>query len=66
MFVKPRGGSAAGTLGVFKAGKIYVLLNPSFPEARIKFMLRDSQSTVILTDNDYLSMAKGFVEDGYD
>jgi len=27
-------------------------------------MLRDSQSTVILTDNDHLSMAKGFVEDG--
>ena len=52
-------------LGVFKAGKIYVLLNPSFPEARIKFMLRDSQSTVILTDNDYLSMAQG-IRRGWD
>ena len=55
---------SAAMLGVFKAGKIYVFLNPSFPEGRIKFMLRDSQSTVILTDNDHLSMAKGFVEDG--
>jgi non-ribosomal peptide synthetase component F len=55
---------SAAMLGVFKAGKICVFLNPSFPESRIKFMLRDSQSTVILTDNDHLSMAKGFVEDG--
>lgn len=54
----------AAMLGVLKAGKIYVFLNPSFPEARIKFMLRDSQSTVLLTDNDHLSMAKGFIEDG--
>ena len=55
---------SAAMLGVFKAGKICVFLNPSFPQGRIKFMLRDSQSTVILTDNDHLSMAKGFVEDG--
>ena len=62
--LNPGAARAAAMLGVLKAGKIYVLLNPSFPEARIKFMLRDSQSTVILTDNDHLSMAKGFVEDG--
>ncbi len=62
--LSPGAARPAAMLGVFKAGKIYVFLNPSFPEARIKFMLRDSQSTVILTDNDHLSMAKGFVEDG--
>src|SRR5207302_3622647 len=51
-------------LGVLKAGKIYVFLNPSFPQARINFILRDSQSTLLVTDNDHLSMAKGFVGDG--
>jgi amino acid adenylation domain-containing protein len=56
-------GLPAAMLGVLKAGKIYVFLNPSFPQARINFMLRDSQSTLLLTDNDHLSMAKGFVGD---
>jgi non-ribosomal peptide synthetase component F len=54
----------AATLGVLKSGKIYVFLNPSFPEARIISMLRDSQSTLLVTDNDHLSIAKGFVGDG--
>jgi len=62
--LSPGAARAAAMLGVFKAGKIYVLLNPSFPETRIKFMLRDSQSTVILTDHDHLAMAEGLVEDG--
>ena len=51
----------AAMLGVLKAGKIYVFLNPSFPQARINSMLRDSQSTLLVTDNDDLSMAKGLV-----
>lgn len=48
-------------LGVQKVGKIYVSLNSSFPRARINFMLSDSQSTLLLTDNDHLSMAKELV-----
>lgn len=50
-------------LGVLKAGKVFVFLNPSFPQARINFMLENSQATLLLTNHEYLSLARGFVRD---
>ncbi|MFC1716327.1 AMP-binding protein [Candidatus Poribacteria bacterium] len=47
-----------GILGVLKAGKIYVPLDVSFPHARNTHILEDSQATVIVTDNRYLSLAE--------
>jgi len=38
-------------LGVLKAGKIYVPLDPSYPEARAAGILEDSQAELMLTDN---------------
>lgn len=40
---------AIGLLGILKAGGAYVPLDPSYPEARLRFMLEDSQATVLVT-----------------
>ncbi len=37
-------------LGVLKAGGAYVPLDPSYPEERLAFMLRDSGSALLLTE----------------
>lgn len=36
-------------LGIFKAGGIYVPLDPDYPAERLKYMLADSQVTVLIT-----------------
>ena len=36
-------------LGVLKAGKFYVPLDPSYPVARLRYMMEDSQSVLLLT-----------------
>ena len=48
----------AGIMGVLKAGKTYVPLDPSNPKDRLAYMLQDSQASVILTDNANLSFAR--------
>lgn len=46
----PRGPAAiAGILGVWKAGAAYVPLDPSYPQARLDFMLQDSRATLVLS-----------------
>ncbi len=42
----------ASILGVLKAGKFFVLLDPSFPCARIKAMLKDSLAQLLITDQE--------------
>jgi len=44
-------------LGVLKAGKIYVALDPSYPQPRTAYMLEDCQATVLLTDTRHFSFA---------
>jgi len=54
-----QGASAiAAILGVLKAGKFYVPLDPSYPPARINHVLRDSQSCLIVSDSRNLSLAR--------
>jgi len=38
-----------GLLGTLKAGGAYVALDPAYPEARLRFMLEDTQVPVLLT-----------------
>jgi amino acid adenylation domain-containing protein len=38
-----------GALGVLKAGGGYLPLDPSYPEARLAFLLEDSQASVLIT-----------------
>ena len=46
-----------GMLGVLKAGKFYVLLDPSYPRARTSYIVEDAQSRLIVTDNRNLPLA---------
>jgi amino acid adenylation domain-containing protein len=48
----------AAILGVLKAGKIYVPLEPAYPQARNSFMLQDSQARLIVTNNKNLALAE--------
>ena len=48
----------AAILGVLKSGKFYVPLDPSLPQTRTEFILRDSQAKLILTNNRNLSLAR--------
>lgn len=43
--------AVAALLGVLKAGKCYVAVDPSFPLPRIEYMLRDTEARLLVTDN---------------
>jgi amino acid adenylation domain-containing protein len=45
------------TLAVLKTGKIYVPLDPSYPRARMAYMLEDSRACLIVTHNKNLPLA---------
>ena len=52
----------AAILGVLKAGKMYVPLDPSFPQAQLTYMLDDSQAALIVTNGKHLSLAKAWAQ----
>ncbi len=43
-------------LGIFKAGGVYVPLDPTYPSERLTFMLRDAEVAVLLTKTPLLSL----------
>jgi len=44
-----------GILAILKAGAAYVPLDPDYPQKRIKFMIEDSSTPIILTLNKFTS-----------
>src|ERR687889_2317092 len=52
----------AAILGVLKAGKVYVPLDPSFPYARNAYILEDSQAGLIMTNNENRALAESLSE----
>src|SRR5688572_19828135 len=40
----------AAILGILKAGKFFVLLDPSFPAERISLVIEDSEATLLVVD----------------
>ena len=51
-------------LGVSKAGKIAVTLDPSYPQERTSYMLMDSQAGLILTNDKNFSLASELADNG--
>lgn len=51
-------------LGILKAGKIFVVIDPSFPEERIKYLLADSQARLLIAGNATLPFAKANLQEG--
>src|SRR5204862_7840880 len=47
----------AAILGVLKAGKFYVPVNPSFPNARIASIVADSEAKLLLTNQRNVRLA---------
>jgi fengycin family lipopeptide synthetase D len=41
-----------GILGILKAGGAYLPIDPAYPEERVRFMLEDSQTKILLTQGD--------------
>lgn len=50
-------------LGVLKAGKIYVPLDPALPHTRTTYILENSQAGLIVTNNQNLDFAKELAQD---
>jgi amino acid adenylation domain-containing protein len=49
-------------LGVLKAGKIYVPLDPLYPRAKLSSMMEDSQTGLVVSDSKNLPLAGELVE----
>ena len=54
----------AAMIGVLKTGKTYVPLDPMLPKTRSSYILEDSQSSLIVTNNANLLLAKELAGDG--
>ena len=50
-------------IGVLKAGKICLVLDPSFPKDRSAFLLQDSQASLLIADGENFSLARGLALD---
>ena len=62
LLIEPGASVIAAFLGVLKAGKICVPLDPSFPVSRTAYMLDDSQAYLLVTNNRQLSLARELAE----
>jgi amino acid adenylation domain-containing protein len=49
-------------LGVLKAGAVYLPIDPTYPAARIGYMLSDSGSRYVITSRAYMGSHSGVVE----
>ena len=55
----------ATILGVLKAGKMYVPIDPLDPKSRIEYFLEDAQANLVITDQSYLRLSKGLARVQY-
>src|SRR5262245_52167083 len=53
-------------LGILKAGKIFVIIDPSFPEERINYLLADSQANLVVGNTTTLRVARSYLHKGTD
>lgn len=57
LLLPPGASIVAAILGVLKAGKLYLALDPSYPRPRTEYMLEDSEASLLLTDTKHVSLA---------
>jgi amino acid adenylation domain-containing protein len=43
-----------GLLAILKAGGVYLPLDPAYPQERVNFILKDSQASVVITQNSLI------------
>ena len=55
-----------GLLGILKAGGAYVPLDPTYPDERLRFMLKDAQVSVLLTTQNIVEDRKWRIENSGD
>lgn len=53
----------AGILGILKAGGVYLPLEPRNPSERLKYMVKDSGASVILTQSKLINKVSQIIED---
>jgi amino acid adenylation domain-containing protein len=51
-------------LGVLKAGAVYVPVDPTFPAARVAYVLKDAEAGLVLCDDETGSLARDLVAGG--
>lgn len=56
--------SIIALLGVLKAGKMYVPLEPSHPLERLRYVVDNSQADLILADDYHMALARNLANDG--
>jgi amino acid adenylation domain-containing protein len=66
LLFRPGPSIVTAILGVLKAGKIYVALDPTYPQPRTAYMLADSEARLLLTDTRHLALAGELAKDGQD
>jgi amino acid adenylation domain-containing protein len=49
-----------GILGIFKAGGVYVPLDPTYPQERLTFLLEDSCTSVLLTQQQLVELLPSY------
>src|SRR6266508_5536639 len=64
LLFQPGTSIVAAILGVLKAGKIYVALDPSYPQSRTAYMLENCEAKLLLTDARHFLFAKQVAEGG--
>ena len=64
LLFQPGTAIVAAILGVLKAGKIYVALDPSYPQPRTAYMLEDCQAPLLLTDTRHVALAHQVAQAG--
>ena len=64
LLFQPGTAIVAAILGVLKAGKIYVALDPSYPQPRTAYMLEDCQAPLLLTDTRHVALAHEVAQRG--
>ena len=56
VLVRRRPELVAALLGILRSGGAYVALDPSYPAARREYMLRDSEASLLLAEEELLSL----------